>query len=146
MTAMYRDRPRPGANQTGAGSPTTQLGAAEESSMTYREVSAEAWVPRLGTLQELRGERAALVRGLFQLAAWVCDHPELPTPVVSARIPSRDCGWVLVDRVAPSLGTGGVVRVDRRSRAVEASFGPVRISCVAHEYEPPRLPPAGGAW
>lgn len=30
-----QDRPRPGANQAGAGSPTTQLGAAEESSMTY---------------------------------------------------------------------------------------------------------------
>lgn len=29
------DRPRPGANQTGAGSPSTQLGAQEDSSMTH---------------------------------------------------------------------------------------------------------------
>src|SRR4051794_38782068 len=112
MTEIHRGRPRPGANQTGAGSPTTQLGAAEESSMTYREVSPEAWVPRRGTLQELPGERAALVRGLFVLAAWVCDHPELPTPVVSARITSMGCGWALVDQVAASCGPEVAVWVD----------------------------------
>jgi hypothetical protein len=142
MTAHLndQDRPRPGANQTGAGSPTTQLGAAEESSMTYREVAPDAWVPRLGTMQELPGEQAALVRGLFQLAAWVCDHPELPIPTVSARIPSSHRGWNLVDQVAASFSTDVAVWFDRRWQAVEASFGPVRISCVA--YEPPCLPPA----
>src|SRR4051812_34165879 len=109
--------------------------------MTYRGGSPEAWVPRLGTLKELPGERAALVRGLFQLAAWVCDHPELPTPIVSARIPSKDRGWALVDQVAASVGTDAAGWVDRRWRAVEASFSPVRMSCVA--WEPPGLPPAG---
>src|SRR5262245_22872656 len=33
------DRPRPGANQTGAGSPTTQLGAEETPSMTDTPVA-----------------------------------------------------------------------------------------------------------
>lgn len=132
MRRVSEDRPRPGANQTGAGSPTTQLGAAEESSMTYQEVSPVAWVPRLGTLKEIDSERAALVRGLFELAAWVCDHPELPLPVVSARVPSGYHGWDVVDEVAASIRSEPYTGHERRKYAVESAVGPVRVSCIAY--------------
>ncbi len=99
--------------------------------MTYQEVSPLAWVPRLGTLQELPAERAALVRGLFELAAWLCDHPEVPLPTVSATVPAGYHGGPVVDQVRRSLGGRGAVRADRRRYAVDATFGPVRLKCLA---------------
>ncbi|WP_179752360.1 hypothetical protein [Microlunatus parietis] len=108
------------------------MSAAEVSIMTDRVVSAEAWVPRLGTLKVLPAERAGLVRGLFELAAWVCDHPELPLPTVSARVPSGYLAHEVVDAVAGSIGMEPFTECDRRKYAVEAGFGPVRLSCIAY--------------
>lgn len=113
--------------------------------MSYESVSPEAWVPRLGTLQELPSDRAALVRGLFELAAWLCDHPELPLPMVSARVPSGYHGWDVVDGVAASVGAEPFTEFDRRMYAVEAGFGPVRLSCVAYGPRGLRRAGVGGA-
>lgn len=113
--------------------------------MSYREVSPVAWVPRLGTLKMLPAERAALVRGLFELAAWVCDHPELPLPVVAARVPSGYHGWEVVDQVAASTESEPFTECDRRKYAVEAGFGPVRVSCIAYGPRVLRRARIGGA-
>ncbi|NYE74239.1 hypothetical protein [Microlunatus parietis] len=86
----------------------------------------------MGTLKVLPAERAALVRGLFELAAWVCDHPELPLPAVSARVPSGYHAHDVVDAVAGSTGMEPFTECDRRKYAVEAGFGPVRLSCIAY--------------
>lgn len=113
--------------------------------MSYRSGSPEAWVPRLGTLRELPSDRTALVRGLFELAAWVCDHPELPLPTVSARVPSGYHGWQVVDHVASSMNVEPFTQFDRRKYAVEAEFGPVRLACVAYGPRVLRRGRVGGA-
>ncbi len=113
--------------------------------MSYESVSPAAWVPRLGTLQGLSGDRAALVRSLFELAAWVCDHPELPLPMVSARVPSGYHGWQVVDQVAASVDAEPFTEFERRKYAVEAGFGPVRLSCVAYGSRVLRRSGVGGA-
>jgi len=130
------DRPRPGANQTGAGSPTTQqeAGAVEVSSMTDAAVGLE-WVPRFGLL-EVSAERAALIRGLYELAAWVADHPELPVPSVDARVStlgerSWDDERALVDRVAEALDVPAAVAAKGHHYMAAARLGPVRVSCTA---------------
>jgi hypothetical protein len=134
------DRPRPGANQTGAGSPTTtQQAVQEDTSMTDGRTGAGAWVPRLGLLEGLPADRAALIRGLFELAAWVADHPGLPLPQVQARMVPRhgvctdECA--VVDEVAAELGVAASVRAYGGHYVAEAGFGPVVVACAARTGE-----------
>lgn len=143
--ATYVDRPRPGANQTGAGSPlATQQAAQEGSSMTegmYASVPGE-WVPRVGFLERLPADRANLIRGLFELAAWVADHPGTPVPSVVASIDTGLSRWEwqcrVVDQVADALGVmAAPFRTSTGTRyAVETSFGPVGLrACAISEQE-----------
>ncbi len=133
------DRPRPGANQYGAGFSTTQLGAEETTSMTDTAIVRDEWVPRLGLLEELEAGRAALIRGLFELAAWVADHPELPLPRVEAwAVPGHgvfadECA--VVDEVAAGLGVSAGLRANGEPYVAEARFGPVGVACAARAVE-----------
>ncbi len=133
------DRPRPGANQTGAGSPTTQQAAQEDTSMTDARTDAGEWVPRLGLLEELPADRAALIRGLFALAAWVADHPGLPLPRVRARmvpvhgVAADECA--VVDEVAAELGVTAGLRANGEHYVAEVRFGPVVVTCAARAGE-----------
>jgi len=92
------------------------------------------WVPRFGMLAVPR-ERAELIRGLFELAAFVADHPELPVPGVQASVYTGTGGWQaecgVVDQVAAALGESAVDRPDRGLYQVEAYFGSVRVCSVA---------------
>jgi hypothetical protein len=91
-------------------------------------------VPRFGMLEVPR-ERAELIRGLFELAAWVADHPELPVPQVTASVPTRYDGWdaerALVDEVAPALGVAPRFTAGGGHYQAETFFGPVRVYCLA---------------
>ena len=93
-------------------------------------------MPRLG-LVEVSAERAALIRGLFELAAWVADHPELPLPNVHASVYTGSDGWEsqcrVVDAVAAALGPTAAPTPGRAGTryGVEAMFGPVRLFSVA---------------
>jgi hypothetical protein len=82
-------------------------------------------------------ERAALIRGLFALAAWVADHPELPPPSVTASVHAGSDGWDarcrVVDAVATALGKTAApspgpagIRYE-----VRTSFGPVELHSAA---------------
>ena len=57
--------------------------------MTDAVLAGTEWVPRFGML-EVPAERAGLIRGLFELAAWVADHSELPLPIVTGRVNTGD--------------------------------------------------------
>jgi hypothetical protein len=129
--AMTRaDRPRTGANQTGAGSPITQLRVREVYSMTDAVEDGTEWVPRFGMLEVPR-ERAELIRGLFELAAFVADHPELPLPDVNAGIFPREESFsdevAGVDRVAEALGVTAGLRANGGQYYAGRSFGTVRV-------------------
>ena len=95
--------------------------------------SGTEWVPRVGLL-ELPAPRAALIRGLFELAAFVADHPELPMPWVSGvMIPCED-GFQrdvqVVGDVAKALGVPAGFGPDG-AYVAERKFGPmVRVRCV----------------
>jgi hypothetical protein len=87
---------------------------------------------------EVPSERAELIRGLFQLAAWVADHPELPVPAVRAVIwpVRRDefssaCGEV--DRVAAAFDVEP--KLSNGQYAMEAGFGPVDVGSLAISAE-----------
>jgi hypothetical protein len=101
------------------------------------EVGTE-WVPRFGML-EVPADRARLIRGLFELAAWVADHPDLPLPDVTAHVPTRHDGWeaerALVDQVAPALEVEPEFDVDGAHYRAERFFGSVRVYCLAIEPE-----------
>lgn len=129
-----RDRPRPDANQTGAGSPTSHPD--ECSGGVQHDVSGivagGVGATRLGTLKVLPAERAALVYGLFELAVWVCDNPEVPLPAVAARVPSGYHGWRVVDQVAAAVDGSPCVEFGGRRYFVEHAFGPVTVSCTAY--------------
>jgi hypothetical protein len=133
------DRPRPGANQTGAGSPTTQLGAEETTSMTDAARAGQEWVPRLGQPDGLAADRAALIRGLFEMAAWVADHPALPLPKLRAFVVpghgvcTDECA--VVDEVAGELGVTAGLRANGEHYLAEAAFGPIPVTCAARAGE-----------
>lgn len=99
------------------------------------QVGAE-WVPRLG-LMEVPRERAELISGLYELAAWVADHPELPVPRVEARIYTGDpaSAWepraALVELAAASLDVEPQWRAGGGHYTAEGSFGPVAFSATA---------------
>ncbi|TWD81646.1 hypothetical protein FB561_2766 [Kribbella amoyensis] len=99
--------------------------------MTDDVRSGTEWVPRFGML-DLPADRAALIRGLFELAAFVVDHPEFALPAVRAVIwPagwqddfSAACGEV--DRVAGALHVEAQLR--KGQYVAEAAFGPVDVT------------------
>jgi len=110
--------------------------------MTDAGDSGTEWVPRFG-MSEVPRERAELIRGLFELAAWVADHPELPLPRVQARVfPMDSVGdgatfaelSAVVDRVADALGVAAELSRGGHYLA-EAQFGCVEVSSFA-------IPPA----
>ncbi len=107
--------------------------------MTDVATGAGEWVPRLGRLEGLPADRAALIRGLFELAAWVADHPGLPLPRVQARlVPGHgvftdECA--VVDEVAADLGVAAGVRAYGGHYVAEARFGPVVVACAARAGE-----------
>ncbi|WP_406051315.1 hypothetical protein [Kribbella sp. NBC_00889] len=90
------------------------------------------WVPRFGMLEVPR-RRAELIRGLFEVAAWVADHPELPMPWVSAvMIPcetsfQRDIR--VVGDVAEALGVASAFAADG-AYVAQRRFGPVQVKCI----------------
>jgi hypothetical protein len=104
--------------------------------MTDVEVAATEWVPRLGLI-EVSAERAALIRGLFELAAWVADHPELPPPSVTASVYTGSDGWDsrcrVLDAVAATLGRPATPKPGQVGTRYEVrtSFGPVEMYSVA---------------
>jgi hypothetical protein len=102
--------------------------------MTDAVQAGTEWVPRFGMLEVPR-ERAELIRGLFELAAWVADHPELPAPHVTACVPTRYDGWdaerALVDEVAPALGVEPKLTAGGGHYQAETFFGSVRVYCLA---------------
>ncbi|WP_350280466.1 hypothetical protein [Kribbella sp. HUAS MG21] len=53
--------------------------------MTDAVQAGTEWVPSVGMLEEVSPEHAAVIRGLFELAAFVADHPEFRAPAVHAR-------------------------------------------------------------
>jgi len=76
---------------------------------------------------EVSPQRAALIRGLFELAAFVADHPELPLPFVEAvAFPidesfSRDMR--VIEAVAEALGVSAAL-VEGRGYSAQRKFGP----------------------
>ena len=104
--------------------------------MTDAVQKGTEWVPRLGML-EVSAEWAALIRGLFELAAWVADHPELPLPGVNAHVYTGSSGWDaqcgVVEAVAAALGTEAAPSPGRAGTRyqVEVMFGPVRLISTA---------------
>jgi hypothetical protein len=88
-------------------------------------------------------DRAALVRGLFELAAWVVDHPTVQVPRVTASLRAAGGDWDLrcrvVDELAAALGVSAVF--DLRPVAsrywAEAWFGPVRVC--SHAFSDERM-------
>ncbi|WP_433019954.1 hypothetical protein [Kribbella sp. CA-294648] len=98
--------------------------------MTDEVQGGTEWVPRFGML-EVPAERAALIRGLFELAAFVADHPELPLPSVDAGMFPREASFsdevAVVDRVAAGLGVTAGLRAGGGQYTAAKSFGPVRV-------------------
>jgi hypothetical protein len=125
-----KDRPRTGANQSRAGSPITQQRVREVYSMTDEVQGGMEWVPRFGML-EVPAERAEFIRGLFELAAWVADHPEVPLPYVTGGIFPREASFsddvAVVDRVAAALGVTAGFRASGGQYHAKRSFGPVHV-------------------
>jgi hypothetical protein len=99
-------------------------------------VSGE-WVPRVGLIEGLPPDRAGLIRGLFELAAWVADHLEVPLPNVTASVYAGRDGWEsqcrVVDQVATALGLMAGPRPGRAGTRyeVETRFGPIRVYATA---------------
>lgn len=78
--------------------------------------------------------------GLYDLAAWVAAHPDLPVPQVRAWVSSGGevddaAGCVLVDRAAAAAGV--VAGWSHGHYQATAWFGPVELACY-------RIPE--GAW
>lgn len=100
--------------------------------MTDEVQDGMEWVPRLGML-EVSAERAGLIRGLFELAAFVADHPEFPMPFVSAVMLPFEDGFqreiAVVGEVAEALGVSSAFAPDA-AYVAEGRFGPrVRLRC-----------------
>ncbi|MGY4772880.1 hypothetical protein ACXC9Q_38750 (plasmid) [Kribbella sp. CWNU-51] len=107
--------------------------------MTDAVQAGTEWVPRLGLLEVPR-EHAELIRGLFELAAFVADHPELPVPNVHGRFylpwELRRQGWYgaerdLVDELAAALGVVPEDDRDSGHYSAERYMGPIRVVSVA---------------
>ena len=102
--------------------------------MTDAGQGGTEWVPPLGML-EVSAERAELIRGLFELAAFVADHPDLPLPSLDGGIfPFAEdfaAEAAEVDRIAAMLGTAAEFRAGGGHYRAERMFGPVRVYALA---------------
>ncbi|MFG1628995.1 hypothetical protein [Kribbella sp. NPDC049227] len=100
--------------------------------MTEAVQGGMEWVPRLGMLEVPR-QRAELICGLFGLAAWVADHPELPMPWVSAVMIPCETGFQrdirVVGDVAEALGVASAFAADG-AYVAQRRFGPVQVKCI----------------
>ncbi len=103
--------------------------------MTSTDVTdGRDWLPGLGWL-DMDPERVALIKGLYQLTAWVAEHRDLPEPQDQARVSPGLEGWqaecAVVDRVAGALGVTGEFRAGGGRYAAESWFGPVVVTSTA---------------
>ncbi|WP_328321820.1 hypothetical protein OHA70_25425 [Kribbella sp. NBC_00382] len=105
--------------------------------MTDEVQGGTEWVPRFGML-EVPAERAALIRGLFELAAFVADHPEVPLPRVEAFVVPGCGDYVadvdLVNEVAEALGVTAGFGTGAHYSA-KRQFGPVKFTSAAITQE-----------
>jgi hypothetical protein len=121
--------------------------------MTDEVQAGTEWVPRFGMLEVPR-ERAELIRGLFELAAFVADHPEFPLPFVSAVMLPFEEGFqreiAVVGAVAEALGVASGFAPDA-AYVAERRFGPrAYLRCTARPVpygvaEPYAAEGSGGA-
>ncbi|MEU8226161.1 hypothetical protein [Kribbella sp. NPDC048915] len=101
------------------------------------------WVPPIGLLQ-LPGAHVAVIRGLFELAAFVADHPELPAPMVRATFrtpPEFDrelsaaeqyiAARAFVDQLAAVLGVTPVTGAGGSHYTAERAMGSVSATACA---------------
>jgi hypothetical protein len=102
--------------------------------MTDAGQDGREWAPPFGML-EVPNERAELIRGLFELAAFVADHPELPLPYLDGGIfPSGEdfaAEAAEVDRIAAMFGSAPEFRAGGGHYRAERMFGPVRVYALA---------------
>lgn len=102
--------------------------------MTDVAVDPGTWVPRLGD-SEIPEPHAELIRGLYGLAAWLADHPEVPTPHVQAYVSPGFEGWAagcrMVDRIAEALGVAPEFKAGGDHYVAKSTFGPVEVSTAA---------------
>ncbi|MFI7059397.1 hypothetical protein ACIBL3_00260 [Kribbella sp. NPDC050124] len=107
--------------------------------MTDAVQGGPEWVPQFGMLEEVPAERAEFIRGLFELAAFVADHPEWPLPDVHGGIFPRGEDFAAeaaeVDRIAATLGTVAAFRARGGHYHAERLFGPVRVYAMASTPE-----------
>jgi hypothetical protein len=86
-------------------------------------------------LEELPSQHAAVIRGLFELAAFVADHPELPVPAVrvvfwpSSRHEDFEAACREIDQVGAVLGAE--LKLNNGHYAVTTGFGPVEVTSFA---------------
>jgi hypothetical protein len=92
---------------------------------------------------EVPAERAALIRDLFALAAFVADHPELPVPVVQTRFYGPLVGdaaqrfvdqLAVVERLAAALPAEAVTDAEGRVEVV-GRMGSVEVMSIAYSPE-----------
>ncbi len=113
--------------------------------MTDAVEAGTEWVPAIGMLEELPPGHAAVIRGLFELAAFVADHPEVPAPDVRAVFfpaynPAADevaryaTRRQLVDQVAAALGVETVTSTSGAQYTATKMMGPVEVA--AHAITP----------
>lgn len=102
--------------------------------MTDVAVEPGAWVPRLGD-STIPAGHAELIRGLYRLAAWVADHPEIRAPRVRATLNAATWDWDeqcgLVDRAALALGAEPELRLGDTAYVAESAFGPIAVTAAA---------------
>ncbi|TCO33367.1 hypothetical protein EV652_103368 [Kribbella steppae] len=103
--------------------------------MTDAVQGGAEWVPAIGMLEELPSKQAAVIRGLFELAALVADHPELPVPSVRVVFwpPSRNEDFEAACREVEQLGAvlGVAPELNNGHYAVTTGFGPVEVTSFA---------------
>ena len=88
--------------------------------MTDAVQGGTEWVPRFGMLEVPR-DRAELIRGLFELAAFVADDPEPPLPRVHARF------------FAPALGSAASEADQYRAACALVDEVAAALDVAAHE-------------
>ncbi|TDW91102.1 hypothetical protein [Kribbella sp. VKM Ac-2566] len=111
--------------------------------MTDAVQAGMEWVPPVGML-EVPAAHAAVIRGLFELAAFVADHPELPAPMVRAtlhtprefdrELPEAEqyqAARAFVDQLAAVLGVTPMTSLGGSHYTAERAMGPVSVSSCA---------------
>jgi hypothetical protein len=112
--------------------------------MTDAVQAGTEWVPRFGMLEVPR-DRAELIRGLFELAAFVADHPKLPLPQVNARFftpllgsaaseaEEYQAARALVEEVAAALDVAA--SEDDGEYRIRTALGAVQLLSIAYSPE-----------